>query len=520
MDFTGIARKIFAAKARELRGWNGREAALQEAVLRRLLTRACSTEFGRRSGFAEILSEASSRPGSLPELYRQRVPLRAYEDFRGDIMRMIHGAPDVLWPGVCRNFAQSSGTTGGRSKYLPVTLESLRENHYRGASFSVAMYLESNPRARMFSGKGLILGGSFATEATDLPAGVVVGDLSATLIDRVNPLVNMFRVPDKQTALLADWQQKLPRLAGKALGSNITNISGVPSWMLQVLLKVLELRGATALREVWPGLEVFFHGGISFVPYREEYRRLCAGLDMHFAEVYNASEGYFAVQADGIRDLADPGTPSDPFGMTLLVDAGVFFEFLPLGEAETVDIEGLRENEIYELVVSTPGGLWRYRLGDTVRVESLKPLRISVAGRTKSFINAFGEELMEENAERAVAEACRITGSSIHNYTAAPVYAHGHLKGRHQWIVEWKSPPASIREFASLLDAGLRNLNSDYDAKRSHDIFLDMPEVVSVPHGTFQRWLTTVGSGKLGGQRKVPRLSNDRTIADRILNSL
>lgn len=502
---TKIARKIFAGEVKEVASWNGREALLQEELLRRMLRKARDTRFGRSNGFDSLLDTQSQ----LAAAYRETVPLRGYEDFREDVMMMIEGEKDILWPGLCRNFAQSSGTTGGRSKYIPITEDGLKHNHYKGASYSVALYLNSNPASRMFSGKGLILGGSFATEVVTMRKGVVIGDLSATLIERINPFVNFFRVPDKQTALMENWEEKLPRIAAMAAEANITNLSGVPSWMMQVLLRVLRISDARSLREVWPNLEVFFHGGISFVPYRKEYDSLCDGLDMHYCEVYNASEGYFAVQ--------DPLAESP--GMNLLVDTGVYYEFLPLGSEEAVDIADLREGKIYELVVSTINGLWRYRIGDTVRIESVHPLRVSVAGRTKSFINAFGEELMEANAEKAVAEACGLTGASILNYTVAPVYAHGNSKGRHQWIVEWKKEPASTGEFAALLDEGLRRLNSDYDAKRSHDIFLDVPEVVAVESGTFDRWLSRQGSGKLGGQRKIPRLSNDRAIADEILNS-
>lgn len=503
MSLTKIARLAFAPKVREVDSWTGREAGLQERLLARMLHKARNTSFGKTNGFAHLIADSSS---GLAERYAETVPLRSYEDFREDVMRMIEGDKDVLWPGVCNHFAQSSGTTGGRSKYIPITEDGLKNNHYKGASYSVALYLHSNPDSRMFSGKGLILGGSFATEVVAVRKGVVVGDLSATLIERINPVINHFRVPDKHTALLEDWQEKLPLIARKAAEANITNLSGVPSWMMQVLLKVLELRGARSLKEVWPNLEVFFHGGISFAPYRREYDRLCEGLDMHWSEVYNASEGYFAVSdCSGAK------------GMRLLVDTGVYYEFLPLGTETPIPLSELQEGKVYELVVSTINGLWRYRIGDTVRVESVKPLRITVAGRTKSFINAFGEELMEDNAERALAEACRLTGASILNYTVAPVYAHGRQKGKHQWIIEWKEEPDSTDEFTELLDHHLRMLNSDYDAKRSHDIFLDLPDVVTVPRGTFERWLSTSGSGKLGGQRKIPRLSNDRSIADAIL---
>ena len=506
MDFTRLARVAFAPKVRQVASWKGHEADFQQNLLATMLKKASDTHFGRTNGFNYILKSADGFDEDLPQIFAENVPLRSYEDFRDDVMRMIRGEKDILWPGLCRNFAQSSGTTGGRSKYIPITEDGLKNNHYKGASFSVALYLHSHPQSRMFSGKGLILGGSFATEVVEMHKGVVIGDLSASLIERINPLVNHFRVPDKHTALMEDWQQKLPLIAKKAAEANITNISGVPSWMMQVLLKVLDLKKASSLKEVWPSLEVFFHGGISFAPYRKEYQKLCEGLDMHWSEVYNASEGYFAVDDNS-------GHP----GMILLVDAGIYFEFLPLGSETPVKISDLVPGKVYELIVSTINGLWRYRIGDTVRIESSDPLRISVAGRTKSFINAFGEELMEDNAEKAVAEACNSTGASILNYTVAPVYAHGKTKGRHQWIIEWKNPPASLEQFTALLDSALRKLNSDYDAKRGHDIFLDLPDVRRVDKGTFDRWLTTYGSGKLGGQRKVPRLSNTRDIADEIL---
>ena len=504
MNFTPIARMVFARRSKEALSWQGHEKQFQLRLLRDMLHKAQHTLFGRENGFADILAE-----DDFAGAFSENLPLRGYEEFRDYVMRMIEGEKDILWPGECRSFAQSSGTTGGRSKYIPVTNDGLRENHYRGASYSVALYLKSNPKSRMFAGKGLVLGGSFANNVIHVRKGTLIGDLSATLIQRIYPLANIFRVPNKNIALLEDWEVKLPLLARKAAESDITNISGVPSWMMRVILKVLEIKGASSLREVWPNLEVFFHGGISFSPYREEYAKLCEGLDMHWSEVYNASEGYFAVSDN---------TPNP--GMLLLVDAGVYYEFLPLGAEKALRIDEIKEGKVYELIISTVNGLWRYRTGDTVRIESLCPLRVSVAGRTKSFINAFGEELMEENAEKAIAEACRATGAAIHNYTAAPVYAHGQQRGRHQWIIEWKQQPASIEEFASILDSELRKVNSDYDAKRSHDIFLDGPQIISATKGLFDEWLSISGSGKLGGQRKIPRLSNTREIADTLLSMM
>lgn len=504
IDFTPLVRGGFVRRARRTDSWAYDAETLQKEVLKSLLHRARHTEYGRIHGFDGI---AGNR--DFAELYMRDVPLVEYEDIREHVMRMIKGEKDVLWRGVCRDFAQSSGTSGGRSKFIPVTGDSLKGNHYAGGADVVAHYLRMVPESRIFSGKGFILGGSFANTLGLDDAGVNVGDLSATLINRINPFANFVRIPDKKTALLPDWETKLPALVEKAKNANVTNISGVPSWFLTVLKKITEARGVERISEVWPNLEVFFHGGISFEPYRDEYRRLTDGLDMHFQETYNASEGFFAVQ----NDFSDPG-------MLLIIDSDIFYEFIPVeGDDRTPrPIWEIEKNEVYEMVISSSNGLFRYRLGDTVRVVSLSPVKITIAGRTKSFINAFGEELMEDNAEKAIAAACERLGVSISNYTAAPQFASKGKKGRHQWLVEWVKAPSDIPEFSRVLDEELRKLNSDYDAKRAHSIFLDMPEVISAPAGTFDIWLKRAGTHKLGGQRKVPRLSNDRQILESILN--
>ncbi|MDE6028636.1 MAG: GH3 auxin-responsive promoter family protein, partial [Muribaculaceae bacterium] len=426
-------------------------------------------------------------------------------------MRMIEGERDVLWRGRCKNFAQSSGTSGGRSKYVPVTDENLRRGHYKGSADCVAHYLRHNPRSRLFSGKGFILGGSFASDLKPSDPSVRVGDLSATLINKINPIANLFRVPDKRTALIPNWKRKLPALVEAAEKENITNISGVPSWFLTVIKEVMKKRGVEKISDVWPNLEVFFHGGISFEPYREEYQRITDPEKMHFLETYNASEGFFAVQND-----------PDDHSMLLIVDNDVFYEFIPVDdpEGEPVPIWGLEADKVYEMAITSSNGLWRYRLGDTVRIAQLNPVKITIAGRTKCYINAFGEELMEENAEKAVAAVCAQTGAGVKNYTAAPVFAEGNKRGRHQWLFEWDEAPEDTEKFADLLDEALRAENSDYDAKRSGDLFLDRLELISVPEGTFDRWLRSVGNHKLGGQRKIPRLANDRRIADAILEQL
>lgn len=469
----------------------------QRQLLAHLLKTARHTEAGRRWDFASIDSYQD---------YVSRVPLRPYEDIRDDVMRMVAGEKDVLWPGVCKRYAQSSGTSDGRSKYVPVTDESLRGCHYRGSAMTVASYLRLNPASRMFAGKGLILGGSFATALTDLPSHVRVGDLSAHLIRSVGPLVESMRVPSRSTALMEDWTQKLPALVREASVCDVTNLSGVPSWFLTVLKGVMKRTGASELHEVWPGLEVFFHGGINFEPYRHEYDAIIDPSRMNYHETYNASEGFFAV-----RDSADTGA------MLLLTDCGVFFEFTPVDrpDAQPVPCWEVTPGRVYALTITSGNGLWRYPLGDTVRVESVDPLRITVAGRTKSFINAFGEELMVHNADAAITRTCRELGCSVSDYTAAPVYTTDRTKGHHQWAVEFSRPPRSMKQFAETLDRHLCDENSDYAAKRSGNIFLAEPEVLSLEPGTFSRWLAS--TGKLGGQRKIPRLSNDRRIMDAIV---
>ena len=501
MDLTPLVRWKFIKQAERVDCWASCADELQQDLLLKLANMAKHTEIGRRYEFSSIRRYSD---------FSARVPVVEYEDIRSDVMRMISGERDVLWRGECRNFAQSSGTSGGKSKFIPITTDSLRMNHYPGASDSVAAYMRLVPESRIFSGKGLILGGSFANELELDNPRVKVGDLSANLIDRINPIVNLMRVPSKQIALMADWEKKLPALIEASIGQNITNISGVPSWFLTLLRGVMQRANTDRISDVWPNLEVFFHGGISFEPYRDEYQRITDPNKMHFIETYNASEGFFAVQ-----------NTFDDRAMLLLLDRGVFFEFAPMtgnGEwGEPIPIWEIEKNKTYALIISSCNGLWRYSIGDTLRVESLHPLKIRIAGRTKSFINAFGEELMEHNANAAIATACRQHGATISNYTAAPIYTTNTSRGRHQWLIEWHTAPADIELFAQCLDAELQRVNSDYQAKRSSDIFLDRLSITTARRGLFDDWLSSVGSGKLGGQRKVPRLSNNRDIIDSML---
>lgn len=499
MNFTPLARFLLGRRVKEALSWTGRTQEIQLGQLDFLLRNLRQTKWGAEKGLSEVRSYDD---------FRRLLPsVSAYAGLRPYVMRMIAGEKDVLWPGLTRNFAQSSGTSDGKSKYIPVTPASFSRSHYKGGSSVISHYLNLYPDSRIFAGKSFILGGSFANELT-LPPGVRVGDLSANLIENINPLVNLTRVPSKRIALLEDWAVKLPALVSAAADHDITNISGVPSWFLTVLKQIIKAKGAQTIHDVWPNLEVFFHGGISMAPYREQYSHI-TDPKMRYLECYNASEGFFAVQ-NAIDDQA----------MLLLLDCGTFFEFIRTEEAdsdrpEIIPAWKVEEGEIYELVITSCNGLWRYPLGDTVRIESVEPLKITIAGRTKSYINAFGEELMVQNAEAALTKVCKTLDCEISNYTAAPVYASDHSRGRHEWLIEFNREPESIDEFARQLDLALQQENSDYEAKRSHGIFLDRLTIVKGRKGVFDKWLAA--TGKLGGQRKVPRLSNSRHPIDEIL---
>ncbi|MDE7110444.1 MAG: GH3 auxin-responsive promoter family protein [Muribaculaceae bacterium] len=497
LNYTPIARPFFVARAKSLTHHADDLERVQRRTLLRLLRIARSTEIGREFGFSSI---------SGPRHYAERVPLMPYEQIRPQVMRMVAGERDVLWPGVTRRFAQSSGTSDGRSKFIPVTDASLHMNHYVGSSSAVAEYLKLYPDSKIFGGRSFILGGSFATALENVPAHVRVGDLSANMIEAMPSIAGRFRIPaSKDVALMADWKEKLPALVRASAKADVRSISGVPSWFLTVIREVMKEVGADSIHDVWPNLEVFFHGGISFGPYREQYKAITDPSKMHYLETYNASEGFFAVQ-----DRREPGA------MLLLPDVGIYYEFEPLDGGNPVPAWEVEQGRVYALILSAPNGLWRYSTGDTVKIETVSPLRISIAGRTKLFINAFGEELMVYNSDAALASTCSKLGCEVSDYTAAPVYTTDHSRGRHQWLVEFSGREPDIERFASELDMALCNENSDYAAKRAGSIFLDPVEVIPLPEGTFNSWLES--TGKLGGQRKVPRLCPDRRIADAILN--
>lgn len=498
MSLTSLAAKIFEPRQHMLERHITDAMALQHNVLKSLIGRAADTEYGRNHLFGNTHSY---------EDFTKNVPVNTYEELKGDIDRMRHGEANVLWPGTVKWYAKSSGTTNDKSKFIPVSSDGLHRIHYKGGFDVVALYLRNNPKSRIFDGKSLILGGSHSPNYN--LSNSLVGDLSAILIENINPLANLFRVPRKSTALLSDFEVKRDRIARETMDKNVTNISGVPSWMLSVLVRVMELSGKQHLEEVWPNIEVFFHGGISFTPYRSQYEELITSPRMHYMETYNASEGFFGIQND----------PADK-SMLLMLDYDVFYEFIPLEEVGTdhptvVPLEGVELGKNYAMLISTSCGLWRYMIGDTVSFTSKDPYKFIITGRTKYFINAFGEELIMDNAEKGLSYACEKTGAEVLEYTAAPVYMDSNAKCRHQWLIEFSKEPADLNEFASILDTRLQELNSDYEAKRFHNVTLQHLEVVKARRGLFNEWLKL--KGKLGGQHKVPRLSNSRKNIEELL---
>lgn len=498
MSLTSIARPFFMPRAKAIEKYANSAEQIQRRVLQRLLQRASRTEWGEKYGYAGMDGY---------EAFAAAVPASTYEEAKEYIDRMRHGEADVLWPGRVRWYAKSSGTTNDKSKFIPVSREGLQRIHYAGGRDAVALYLRNNPKSRIFDGRTLILGGSHAPNY-NLPHSLV-GDLSAILIENINPIVNLLRVPCKQTALLSDFEAKRDRIAREAAGKNVSNISGVPSWMLSVINRTLEVSGKSYLDEVWPDLEVFFHGGVAFTPYRQRYNQLIRNPEMHYMETYNASEGFFGLQDD----------PADP-AMLLMLDYDVFYEFIPLEELESPNAKAIplwqvEQGKNYALLISTSCGLWRYMIGDTVKFTSANPYKFIISGRTKSFINAFGEELMVDNAEKGLEKACKETGAQVSEYTAAPVFMDNSGKCRHQWLIEFSERPDDIAKFADTLDKALQEINSDYEAKRFKDITLQKLEIVEAKKGLFDEWLRS--KGKLGGQHKVPRLNNSRNIIEEIL---
>lgn len=470
---------------------------VQEETLEKMLNKSRETQFGLDHHISSINSYSD---------FKKQIPVRDYDGFKSYIQEALDGQTDVLFPGEVRWFAKSSGTTSDKSKFIPVTREYMEDCHFRGGKDTIVLYYSNYPDAGLFKGKGLVIGGSH--QISNFNSDAFFGDLSAVLLQNMPTWGHIFRTPDLSIALMDEWEEKIEKMAEVTAQQNVTNISGVPSWTLVLANKILEITGKQNLREVWPKLEAFFHGGVSFDPYREQFKKLMPG-PMVFMETYNASEGFFGIQDDPrSKDLL------------LMLDYGVFYEFIPPSQMdaefpETISLSEVELHVNYALVITTMGGLWRYKIGDTVRFTSLQPFKIRITGRTKHFINAFGEELIIDNAEKALSKACNNTGAEIREYTAAPVFMKEGKAGKHQWLIEFAKHPENLQLFTESLDTALKASNSDYEAKRYKDMALHMPEVILLKTGSFYQWMKK--NGKLGGQHKVPRLANDRKFLEEIL---
>jgi hypothetical protein len=477
--------------------WISNPVETQREVLQDLITHGQYTAFGRKYGFNEIFTVRK---------FKEAVPISEYEDLKPFIDRLFEGEEQVLWNTPVKWFAKSSGTTSDKSKFIPITEESLEDCHYQAAKDVLALYYKFNNDSDLLTGKGLVIGGSH--QISKFNDDISVGDLSAVLLQNTPVWANWIRTPELSIALMDEWETKIEQLAQSTIEENVTSISGVPTWTLILIKRILEITGKQTLKEVWPSLELYIHGGVSFTPYKEQFQKLI-GPGCIYLEMYNASEGFFAAQDDPNAE-----------GMLLFLDHGIFYEFMPTEEyvkenPRTIGLDKVELDKNYALVISTNGGLWRYLVGDTVKFTSLAPFRIVVTGRLKQFINAFGEEVMVDNTDKAIAAAAASTGLVVKDYTAAPIYFGDKNQGAHEWLIEFEDKPENLSAFTTALDQNLKLVNSDYEAKRYKDIALGLPKVTALPEGLFHTCLKN--KGKLGGQHKVPRLSNDRRYIDELL---
>ncbi|MEI7662373.1 MAG: GH3 auxin-responsive promoter family protein [Bacteroidota bacterium] len=472
---------------------------VQTEWLRKLLSTARNTEWGKQYDFRSIIT---------PEQFRERLPVHDYETLKNPINRLRNGEQNILWPSEIKWFAKSSGTTCDKSKFIPVSQEALEECHFKGGKDLLSIYCNNHAETKLFDGKSIAMGGSHQIKEVNNEL-YYQGDLSAILIQNLPGWVEFMRTPNLSIALMDEWESKIEMMAAATIQHDVTNISGVPSWTLLLFKRILEMTGKSNILEVWPNFELFVHGGVNFSPYREQFRHILPSGKVNYLETYNASEGFF-----GIQDR------SDGDDMLLMLDYGIYYEFIPpdqvgLDYPRSFSLDQVELHTNYAMIITTNAGLWRYLIGDTIQFTSCRPYRIKISGRTRNFINAFGEELIIDNAEKAMAIACERSNAIIAEYTAAPVYISGKSKGAHEWLIEFDKQPDDLAFFTSALDTALKSLNSDYEAKRYHGLLLEEPRICIVPPRTFYRWLKH--KGKLGGQHKVPRLSNDRKYVDEIL---
>jgi len=489
--------KIARMRIWRIKNWRNHPVAAQRDVLQDLVATAQYTDFGKAHHFSNLYSLKA---------FKANVPIQEYENTAPFIEKMMQGEENILWNTPVKWFAKSSGTTSSKSKFIPVSEESLQENHFKASKDVLTNYYNNFPSSDLLTGKGLVVGGSH--QLNQINDEIQYGDLSAVLMQNTPFWGQWLRTPELSVALLDNWTDKIEKLATATADENVTSIAGVPTWTLLLLKRILEIKEKNCIKEVWPNLELYIHGGVSFIPYREQFEKIM-GAPINYLEIYNASEGFFAGQEN----------PNDD-GMTLFTEHGIFYEFMPVEEYGkttplTIGLDKVKLNQNYALIISTAGGLWRYLVGDTISFTSINPYRIKVTGRLKHYINAFGEELIVENSDRAIAIATQITNSRVLDYTAAPIFFSESHNGAHEWLIEFEQAPQNLNKFTIELDNALKSLNSDYEAKRSGNIALGLPKIHILPNGVFNKWL--LSKNKLGGQHKIPRLCNDRKILEEIL---
>lgn len=467
---------------------------LQQNTFNDLIEKAATTFYGKKFDFASIKNY---------EQFKNRLPINTYESLQTLIEKAVKGEQNVLWPGEINWFAKSSGTTNARSKFIPVTYQSLEDCHFKGGRDVLSFYCYNFPDSKIFGGKGLTMGGSH--KLSPLNKNAYVGDVSAVMMENMPFLGQLFNTPPKAIALMDNWEKKIDYMVKSTIQENVTMLIGVPSWTLVLINRVLEITGAQHIKEIWANLELFIHGGVSFTPYQNQYNQLLNSSPINYLQTYNASEGFFAIQ--------DLPNSTD---MLLMLDYGIFYEFYDAATQTACSLQGVEVGKIYSIIISTNGGLWRYKIGDTVCFTSVKPYRLKVVGRDVQFINAFGEEIIVDNTDKAVAAACQKTGAEVREYTAAPVFMSQQNKGKHEWLIEFAKAPNNIQQFSYELDLALQALNSDYAAKRSHNMVLDKPLIHKAKQNTFYAWLKQ--KNKLGGQHKIPRLANNRDYLNEILD--
>ncbi len=500
MPFNSIFAWVMKKRIHQIDLFRKYPVEVQSELFEKMIHLGAETEWGKKYQYGLINNY---------DHFKEKVPLQEYNDLKPYVDRLISGEQQLLWPTETKWFAKSSGTTDNRSKLIPVTKDSLEECHYKGGKDLLALYYENHPNRKLYKGKHLIVGGS--AQINHLTADSYFGDLSAIIVKNLPWWAEIRRTPSKDIALMSQWEEKIEKMAQSTIHEDVYILAGVPSWTMVLANKVLEISGKNNLKEVWPNLELFMHGGVSFEPYKAQFERLIPDPKMNYVETYNASEGFF-----GIQDQINSNE------LLLMLDYGIFYEFIPMSSfdgvnsVEAVDLAGVELDVNYAIVISTNAGLWRYIVGDTVKFTSKTPYRFKITGRTKSFINVFGEELIVENADKAIARAANKIGTVVREYTVAPVFMDGLENGAHEWLIEFTHVPDDVSRFQLLLDEALRELNSDYDAKRCNNFVLGPPIIKVLNAGTFDNWLKSIG--KLGGQHKVPRLSNSREIVEQILH--